>query len=316
MNQKNTNPFITVIIPAKNEAHCLPKVIDALITEKKTYGLIADIIIVDNYSTDNTFEIASKLNCSVIQAEGHVSKVRNAGAFLAKSQYLAFIDADVVISEGWSQQIQLTVFDEAGVIKTDSITGSICDIPSDANWLETSWFGSLSRRSEHSYINSGNLIIDRNLFIRCGGFNTDLKSGEDVDLCKRAKNMGGSIIYNPLIHAVHLGYPRTLYQFTKREFWHGKEMLRDIKHPLGNKALLLALLHLGYILLLLASLPVFHPASTTLLLAYPVVPLLLAWTRLESFDIVRLFQLGFLIALYSFTRATSLVASIFSPGNR
>ena len=95
-------PELTIIIPAKNEATTLPKLLRSLV--KQDYPGMAEtrIIVADAGSTDETVALAlgfrDRLKVEI--ARGGLPAVgRNAGARLATTPYLLFLDADVELSE-------------------------------------------------------------------------------------------------------------------------------------------------------------------------------------------------------------------------
>lgn len=311
MSNSSNKAFITVIIPVKNDPVNLTKAVKALRNEQQRHNLIDRIIVVDNLSSDNSFEVARSLPCQSLQTSGNVGEVRNVGARLANTTYLAFIDADVVISTDWSLKIKERLYDqEAKTFKQGILTGSIYDIPENANWLERTWFSSLKSRDKHTYINGGNMIIDREFFLAIGGFDEKLLSGEDMELCQRATMEGCLLTYDPTIHAIHLGYPKTISHFFKREVWHGQEMIKDWKNPFNNKALLFALFHLTMVLLLLYGLIFSNTQSLLVLALYPFILALLSSLRLEKKTPIELIQLSFLFSVYGIARMYSLLTSI------
>src|ERR1700730_4713989 len=93
---------ITIIIPAKNEAKMLPKLLWSLC--KQDYEGMGEtrVIVADAGSTDGTMEAAlsfrDRLLVEVIPG-GLPSVGRNAGARLAATKYLLFLDADVELAE-------------------------------------------------------------------------------------------------------------------------------------------------------------------------------------------------------------------------
>ena len=96
--------LISIIVPAYNEEKyigltlgSLRRAQQLLLSEKDTP---AEIIVVDNDSTDTTASIALPLATEVIKESTHnVAKVRNVGAKRAKGDVLVFVDADVVVPE-------------------------------------------------------------------------------------------------------------------------------------------------------------------------------------------------------------------------
>jgi GT2 family glycosyltransferase len=87
------------------------------------------------------------------------------------------------------------------------------------------------------HINSGNLFVPRRLFIELGGFDETLSSGEDAEFCCRAKKRV-KIIADDKIHVVHLGNPKTIELFLKREIWHGIGATSSLRHNWFDKPFL------------------------------------------------------------------------------
>jgi len=91
---------ITIVIPCKNEENYIIHLLTALRSQK-----LGDTrIIIADSSTDNTRDIIQKnsafLNLEIIDG-GTVSQARNAGAKLATTPYILFIDADVRFFDGY-----------------------------------------------------------------------------------------------------------------------------------------------------------------------------------------------------------------------
>lgn len=90
-----TNPLVSIIIPAFNAVKYLEQTIESVLNQ--TYGNI-EIIIIDNNSTDDTYEIAKKIskpNFIVTKClKKGASSARNVGLKLAKGQFIQFLDAD------------------------------------------------------------------------------------------------------------------------------------------------------------------------------------------------------------------------------
>jgi len=89
-NSKRSN--ISVIIPAYNEEASLPKVIDDL-----PRSVISEIIVVDNASTDQTAEVARRLDCRVVSEpkRGYGQACLSGIAALnPQTEIVVFIDGD------------------------------------------------------------------------------------------------------------------------------------------------------------------------------------------------------------------------------
>lgn len=236
-DKKNIN--ISFIIPAYNEEKHLPKVfatINQLIND-----LVYEIIVVDNGSTDSTVKIAQEFGAKVLtDPSGTIASLRNLGADCAIGEVLVFLDADVFITPKWAKEIvSLTSkLEENNRI----VTGSRCGISANPSWIEKYWFLPMTLE-ESNYMNSGHLIIDREIFNEIGGFNDTLITGEDYEFCMRAKQKGIVIINNPKLHVIHEGYPKTLKQFIRREKWHGIQDASNMRSFLKSKPAILAILY-------------------------------------------------------------------------
>jgi len=211
--------LISVIIPAFNEE----EFIDGTITALQRYAPEkAEIIIIDNGSTDTTVQIATSKGVKVIQQmEGTIASLRNRGVNESSGNIFIFIDADVTVTEAWGQELKHKVI--TNLIKNPiQVTGSRCLPPDDGKPLNTHWF-SLLTEYEAPYINSGHLITSKELFEQVGGFSEQLKTAEDYDFCMKAKACNADLVNNPKLPVYHFGYPEKIQDFIARERWHGRE---------------------------------------------------------------------------------------------
>jgi glycosyltransferase involved in cell wall biosynthesis len=94
----NNNPTVSTIIPTYNRAHLIGRAIQSVLNQ--TYQNF-EIIVVDDCSTDNTWEVIKEF----IESEKRIqyfkhnenkggSAARNTGIKMAKGDYIAFLDSD------------------------------------------------------------------------------------------------------------------------------------------------------------------------------------------------------------------------------
>ena len=234
---KGKAAVLSFIIPTFNEEQNLPEALSAIkqLDEKFTY----EIIVVDNGSTDATVGIAKSFGAHVLRDPTKtIAGLRNLGANYAVGKILVFLDGDVIITPQWVKECG----NMRTLLKKNSriITGSRCGISGNPSWIEKYWFSPMIF-GKSNYINSGHLIVDRNIFFKLGGFNDVLVTGEDWDFCVKAKHEGIEIINNPDLYVIHKGYPKTLSQFFRREKWHGIQDASSMRDFFNSRPAIIAL---------------------------------------------------------------------------
>ena len=242
---------ISFLIPAYNEAHNLPATIESI----KRHCPNAEIIVGDHQSIDLTRETAMEHGAKVVTVEGGtVGHVRNVLATEATGDVLVFHDADVRLTPQWERRFPSVLE------RMPAVVGASLSPPEGASWIVDSWF---RQQGAKSYVATGHMVIARSIFEQLGGFDLRLSSGEDVDLCNRAKAIT-EVIPDPELQAVHMDFPQTIKAFCKREVWHGSGDFASVKHFLGSKVAMMAV---GFVGLVAAS-----PAYPPLLLAAAAIP--------------------------------------------
>lgn len=96
--------IISYIIPAYNAEHTIERAVNSITNQAIGEDDSIEIIIVENGSTDETFNICTKLkseNITVLQhSDRGVSNARNMGLKNAKGDIIAFCDADDYVPQG------------------------------------------------------------------------------------------------------------------------------------------------------------------------------------------------------------------------
>lgn len=88
-------PFFSVIIPTYNQSSFLKKALESVFNQ--TYKNF-EIIVIDNFSNDNTTKVIKKYQKKIVYKKIHnkgiIAKSRNLGIKLAKGKWIAFLDSD------------------------------------------------------------------------------------------------------------------------------------------------------------------------------------------------------------------------------
>ncbi|MCU1752860.1 glycosyltransferase family 2 protein [Pseudomonas sp. 6D_7.1_Bac1] len=268
---------ISVVVPMYNEAKHIARTLQAARMAAKVAGLECELIVVDNGSQDQGPQIARSLGAQVLSLPGlQIGALRNRGATLATGDWLAFLDADIEMPQNWlTLLMDLQSSGQADVLALDLQT------PFQAPWFAHAWQRRTEQASGQSTIQvqwlpSANLLMPRAWFVRVGGFNEELRTGEDKDLTLRLGKAGARLMAVNESMALHWGYECSWSEWLGKELWrqgshlqllrsHGVS-LRLLRFPLLSivawvldgmaiAALLDAMPHLALAFLLISSLP-------------------------------------------------------------
>lgn len=191
--------FFSIIIPCYNSAKYLPVAVSSIFTQTfKNY----EIIIVDDGSIDHTADMVKSFSSPAInylyQKNCGVSGARNAGANIAKGKWLIFLDADDELSQdalfNFFQIIQINA-------KLDVVVAGFLrkKYSSHKGYIE------LPIPNQYHSKLSGSYSINTEVFLNTGGFDTDLKFSENMELFHRLRNHKiklasfSSLIYNEFL---------------------------------------------------------------------------------------------------------------------
>lgn len=164
----SANPDISIIVPIYNKEVFLESCLSSLSQQS---GVSAEFILVDDGSTDSSGVLAKRFTVDprfryFFKENGGASSARNFGIRVATGRYLAFVDADDVLSRGFSN----TFVKEADRSKADIVSGGKCGFTGDFEFQEGDV--SFNELSSLEFIKSG--------FSACGRlFRRDLFENEE-----------------------------------------------------------------------------------------------------------------------------------------
>lgn len=178
--------MLSVVIPTLNEEEHLPYLLDCLREQEGSGGF--ETLVADAGSQDRTREIARAFGCQVIKG-GLPARGRNQGAKEAQGDLLLFLDADVILPEGFLGQ----TMEEFKKRNLDIATFSI--IPASEKkahkFLFNFFYNYPLRVLEGKWAHGAMGILTKKwLHQKIDGFDENVKIGEDHHYVQRASKIG------------------------------------------------------------------------------------------------------------------------------
>jgi GT2 family glycosyltransferase len=198
-----------VIMPVYNGSSTLRQTLEPLLTMRRK-GEVAEIIVVDDGSTDASAAIAADAGVTVLESGGRLGPggARNVGAATAAGEILWFVDADVVVHADGAR----VLVEALQVTGAAAIFGSYDDDPPAPNFF--SQYKNLVHRYQHLHARgdvdtfwAGCGAITKQAFDEVGGFDAAKyphSSIEDIELGLRLRQRGLRIHLEPALLATHL----------------------------------------------------------------------------------------------------------------
>ncbi|MGH9628213.1 MAG: glycosyltransferase family 2 protein [Bryobacteraceae bacterium] len=203
---KAVEPAISVVIPAYNAAEDLRVALEALTSSTSKP---AEVILVDDGSTDETIAVARHFGVKILSTDGRrgPAVARNLGAKAARGDILFFLDADVCVHEDTVERV-LAAF--ASDPSLEALIGSYDDAPSCRDFLSQyrnlmHCFVHQDGRRKASTFWSGCGAIRKQSFIEAGGFDASYERPaiEDIELGYRMSFTGRKMVLDPEVQVKH-----------------------------------------------------------------------------------------------------------------
>ncbi len=244
---------ISIIIPTWNRASHLLKTlisIAAVVTSQDR----AEIIIVDNGSTDDTAKICRDIKSRFPKHNWRyfydempgLLTGRHLGAREARGDILAFLDDDVLLAPSWLEALS-DAFGRPDVVLTGGPTWPYYEVEPPF-WLAGMWIefekgvrvlgelslvdlGPIKRDADPLYIPGANFAIRKTAFQSCGGFHPDciptplqrFQGDGEIGLALKMKSQGLRALYHPGAAVKHVipASRLTPESFEQRGFYQG-----------------------------------------------------------------------------------------------
>lgn len=184
-----SSPVLSVVIPSYNRARYLPACIDSV----RHAGVLAQIIVVDDGSTDNTPDVVTLLGSIdyIRQANAGVAAARNRGLAQALGRYVAFLDSD----DTWRPHVVDKLIDGLENCPTADVAfadAMVHDSASNTIYRLTETRGRHVIRSlPHEVVGQGLRMLDQTEFFHCMIDRNQVFLGSAVVRTEAARAIGG-----------------------------------------------------------------------------------------------------------------------------
>jgi mycofactocin system glycosyltransferase len=226
---------ITVVIPVRDNPVGLTRLMRALRGMR--------VVIVDDGSevpmTSSDFD---GLYCDIQVIRHPRSKgpaaARNSGLAACQTDFVAFLDSDVVPRRGWLEALLghfcdptvalvapriVNLREPKGVVARYEAVRSSLDLGQREAPVVP--YGTVS------YVPSAAIICRRSVLNELGGFDETLISGEDVDLCWRFIEAGARLRYEPVALVAHDHRTHLREWFARKAFYGSSAAPLSVRHP-------------------------------------------------------------------------------------
>jgi glycosyltransferase involved in cell wall biosynthesis len=190
---------ISVVIPAYNAERTVGRVVEALSTQEPRP---AEVIVVDDGSTDATGSVSERLGARVVRTSGggFAGGARNAGWDAASGDVVVFLDSDSIPEPGWGAGLARALAQFPGAIIGCARTfgartpwGSVAQLQAETPYLP------LGEPRFVKFVCSYCVAVPRDARIRWD----ESYGGEDGIFCVDALDAGLTLVFDPRFRVAH-----------------------------------------------------------------------------------------------------------------
>jgi mycofactocin system glycosyltransferase len=226
---------VTVVIPVRDNAFGLTRLVRALRGMRVVVVDDGSVLPVRAEDFDGTY-----CNVTVLRHDRSKgpSAARNTGLAACETDFVAFLDSDVVPRRGWLEALLGHFCDPTVALVAPRIVGLQEPQNLVARYEAVRSSLDLGHREAPvvpygtvSYVPSAAIICRRTALKDVGGFDETLKSGEDVDLCWRFIEAGARLRYEPIALVGHDHRTQLREWFVRKAFYGTSAAPLSVRHP-------------------------------------------------------------------------------------
>jgi glycosyltransferase involved in cell wall biosynthesis len=236
----NAFPHVSIILPVLNREKTVGRCLESLMElDYPSY----EVIVIDNGSTDTTYEIASHFPVTLLTEDRRGPyAARNKGLLHAQGKMVCFIDSDCLAHRDWLKKLVRNFTDEniagvGGQLQTYEPQTLVEQFEDFAGILVYNLPKGFVQWDKHKFLSgavyASNVMFRKKILLEAKGFDADFMSGGDYHLCWKLQRMGYKLLFDPeaVVKHVHRSSIKGLiHQFYK----YGVEQPRLLKKQPGG----------------------------------------------------------------------------------
>lgn len=211
--------MVSIVIPVWNGAEWLDDAISSAVDQTEE----CDIIVVDDGSTDNSYEIASKYPVRIVQQVNQgLASARNTGIMAAVGDYILFLDADDILLENAARKLR----EAAEVTNADVVAASFKTFGKEEGLVILLPSPSIEDFKVANRIGYS-ALIKKSALIQVGGYSPKMTWGyEDYHLWFKMLSRGKNIVTLPDVLWLYRTKERSMIHEAQE---HHEELMAQIK---------------------------------------------------------------------------------------
>ena len=205
------NCKVSVLVPVFNDPTGIENILHSLVRQSYPKHLY-EIIVIDNGSTDKTYQVASKFQQNYpdmikVLVEDSIQSsyaARNTGYTASKGEIIAMIDADCTPIPEWIENGVYVLHENNADMVGGKVAFQFSSKPGPAEMYDAISNMQMKQNiEERGVAKTANLFVRRTIFESIGPFPPNLKSGGDVNWTGKATHAGFRLIYSEKPKVTH-----------------------------------------------------------------------------------------------------------------